>query len=467
MADQIPAASSTPTALKENGPEKQQLSSVIRLLTPARLRMWGMRSALSLVDQGLTSGAGFGVNLVLARRMSAETYGAFAVAFAGFLFVAGFHNVLLMEPFSVFGPSRYAERLPMYFRAQIVIHAVLVGGLSVLVLLTGLVLWRLVPGSPLVGAVLGGGLALPFLLLLWLARRMCYVVQRPSIAVTGSAFYLAFVFTGLFVLGHLGQLGSFTAYLLMGGGSVVAAGLLFWRLGLSKCQTEAGISWRQALRENWTYGRWLVGSTVLFSVSTQTQTLLAAGLLGLGAAGILRAMQIPSLVMTQVTTAASLLVLPGFSYDFGNGAIERLRHKATLASLGLVAGALCYAGLLALFAGQIELTLFGGKYAAYAWLMPVLALIPVCGGFSVGYSMALRASQKPAFDLLANAVAAPVGVLTAIWLTRWWGLAGAAGSMIVAFAAYSLVVACIFRAWLGGWPSPLLGRRMPKRELLK
>ncbi len=31
------------------------------VLTPARLQVWGMRSALSLVDQGLTSGTGFGV----------------------------------------------------------------------------------------------------------------------------------------------------------------------------------------------------------------------------------------------------------------------------------------------------------------------------------------------------------------------------------------------------------------------
>ena len=73
--------------------------------------MWGVRSALSLVDQGLTSGAGFGVNLLLARWMPADVYGAFAVAFAGFLFVSGFHNVLLLEPMSVMGPSRHAERL--------------------------------------------------------------------------------------------------------------------------------------------------------------------------------------------------------------------------------------------------------------------------------------------------------------------------------------------------------------------
>src|SRR5580704_2972757 len=108
-------------------------------LTPARLRVWGMRSGFALLDQGLTSGAGFGVNLLLARWMPAEVYGAFVLAFAGFLFISGFYNVLLLDPMSVMGPSRHAERLPAYFRVQIAIHAVLVGALSVGTLLTSLV----------------------------------------------------------------------------------------------------------------------------------------------------------------------------------------------------------------------------------------------------------------------------------------------------------------------------------------
>jgi O-antigen/teichoic acid export membrane protein len=421
------------------------------LVTAAKLRIWGWRSAMSLVDQGLTSGAGLAVNLLLARWMAPEVYGAFAVAFAGFLFVSGFHNVLLLEPMSVMGPSRYAERLPAYFRAQIYVHLALVGPLSAVALLASVILGRVVPGSPLFGAVLGAGLALPFLLLFWLARRMCYAVHRPSDAALGSGLYLLFVGAGLFALGHYAWLGSFTAFLLMGCGSILAAGFLLWQVGLlgRKPSEERDVSWRAALRENWTYGRWLVGSTVLFSISSQTQTFLAAGLLGLGAAGILRAMQLPSLVMTQVTTAAGLLVLPAFSYDFGKGLMERLRHKAMLVSMGLVGGALFFAALLALFAAQTEHLLFGGKYASYVWLMPVLALMPVCAGLSMGYSMALRASQKPHFDLIANVVAAPVGVISGILFLHWLGLAGAAVSMVLSFAASSVVTFVSYRSMVG------------------
>jgi len=416
------------------------------LVTPARLRVWGMKSALALLDQGLFSGAGFAVNLLLARWMAPELYGAFAVAFAGFLFVSGFHNVLLLEPLTVLGPSQYADRLPEYFRAQIIVHLVLVGPLSAVTLSASLVIWQIAPGSPLTGAVLGVGLALPFLLLLWLIRRMYYVMQRPAVAVAGSGLNLLFVVVGLATLRHFGRLGAFSAFLLMACGGVLACCLLLWRLGLlrPKPAAEPKIPWRRALLGNWNYGRWLVGSTVLSSVWSQAQMFLTAALLGLGAAGILRAMQIPSLVMTQVVAAGGLLVLPSFSYDFGKGSLRQLRHKAMLTSVALGTAGVCFAGLLVFFSGPTERLLFGGKYANYAWVMPILALIPAAMGVLTGYSMAMRASHKPRFDLLASAITVPVGLVSAFFFMRWWGLAGAAASMAFGFVAYAISICGIY-----------------------
>ena len=413
------------------------------VLNSRNLRAWGAKSVLSLLDQGFTSAASFGVNVFLARWMPVEVYGAFAVAFAAFLFFSGFHNVLLLEPMSVLGPSRYADRLPAYFRTQLLVHTVLVGALSVAACLSGLVMWRITPGSPLVAAVIGGGLALPFMLLLWLARRMCYVVLRPSIAVFGSGVYLIFVAAGLFLLSRFGQLGAFTAFLLMGCGSLLAAILLIWLLGLTAA-AEKKTSWRTALQQNWEYGRWLAGGAVLFSLSSQMQTFLVAALLGLGAAGIFRAVQIPMLVMTQVVFCVGPVILPAFSYDYGRGAIRGMRRKASLVSFGLGVGALCFVGLLALFALPVEHLLFGDRYVAYAGLIWFLALIPVTQGAALGYSMALRASQTPHFDLVANAIAAPVAVVSAIACIHWMGLKGAAISLVAGYAVYGAVTIYVY-----------------------
>jgi len=423
-------------------------------VTPTRLRVWGVRSCFSVLDQGFTSGGGFVINLLLARWLAPEVYGAFAVAFAGLLFVSGFHNVLLLEPVSVIGPASYARQLPAYFLCQLKVHAVLVGILSGLILLAGGVLALVGSEKALVGAMLGSGVALPLLLLLWLARRMCYVVQRPGVAVWASILYLALILTGLIALHHRGGLGPLTAFLVVGFASLLASFLVLSQLGVLQATDgqQASPTWRKALRENWKYGRWLVASTALFSAANQTQTFLAAGLLGLGAAGALRAMQMPSLVMTQIVSAAGLLVLPSMAYDFGQGMVSRLRKKATLTSFFLTAMALaCVAGLLPL-AGQAEHVLYGGKYAAYSWLIPVLGLLPVCSGFAIGYSMALRASRNPQFDLLSNSVSAPVGVLSAVLFIHWWGIGGAAGSMVLGLATYAAVFFWSYRSWVGRAP---------------
>jgi hypothetical protein len=415
------------------------------LLTPARLRVWGARSALSLLDQAMTSLAGFSVSLLLARWMSAEVYGAFAVAFGGYLFVCGFHNVIVLEPLSVLGPSRHTARLAVYFREQIAVHAVLVGVLSAVVLISVLVVWQVAPQSPLIGALLGGGLALPFLLFLWLARRMCYVVQCPSTAILGSAFYLAFVLAGLFAMRYFGYLSPFAAFLLTGLGSLFAALFVLQKLGV-KMSGPAGdsrIAWPATLRENWGYGRWLAGSAVLYGFSSQAQTFFLAALVGLGATGVLRAMQIPSLVMAQVVTATSLLALPALSYDFGRGETRRLKQKATLVSLGVVTAAACFAGFLALVAGPAEHFLFGGKYATHAWLMPILAFIPMVNAAFLTFSMTLRAVQKPHFDLLSNVVAAPLAIVSAFAFIHWWGIAGAAASMVLS----AVVLGVATMAW--------------------
>jgi len=411
-----------------------------------RMRVWGIRSGLSVLDQGLTSGAGFLVNLWLARSLPAEAYGAFAVAFATLLFLSGFHSSMLLEPMSVMGPARYSGAMPQYFVAQLKLHAVLATGLSAVLLLSAIGMARITPHPELPAAIAGSALALPFLLLLWLVRRMCYVTHRPSMAVGGSLGYLVLILIGMFALRSGGWLGAFSVFLLMGGASMPSAFLMLRRLGVLTNTARNDCPLKRVLRENWNYGRWLVAGTVLFSAASQTQTYIAAAVIGLSAAGILRAMQIPSLLMTQVITAVGLLVLPAMSFEYAHQRVTRFKQKALMTTLVLTAISLTYLVILAGFAGPIEHILYGGRFSASAWLIPVFGLIPVFTGFAMGFSMAVRASQRPHFDLVANGVSGPVGLVTALLFIRWWGLGGAALSMVAGFAAYATVFFYSFRS---------------------
>src|ERR1700730_3196379 len=237
------------------------------LLAAGRLRAVGVKSAWSLVDQGLTALTGFCVTFLLARWLAPETYGAYAIAFAAYLFVSGLHNVVVLEPMSVIGPSRHMGRLREYFHAQMIVHGVLTGVCAAVVVCFALVVWFVAPTSALAGAFAGSGLALPFLLFLFLARRMCYVRQRPLFAVLGSGCCLLFVLVGLSVLRRFDGASPFFVFLLVGAASLVGSCLILRKLGLRTFRQDGSserIPWGSALAESWSYGRWLVGSTILY-----------------------------------------------------------------------------------------------------------------------------------------------------------------------------------------------------------
>jgi hypothetical protein len=412
---------------------------------PGQVRFWGIKSATTLVDQSLTSAASFGVNVLIARWMRAPEYGAFAVAFAAYLFLTGFHNALLLEPSSVIGPARHAQNLLRYFATQIQVHGLLIWPLGAAALGAALILGVAVPHSPLIGALAGSGVALPFLLLLWLARRMCYVLQKPSIAVSGSATHFVVSLGAICIFRMLGLVTPSNAFFALALGSVAGSLLIFRLMGIRHShRRDLQTSLRIVLGENWRYGRWLVGSSFFYAIYTSIQTFYVAGRLGLADAGALRAMQVPSLVMTQVIAAIGLLVLPSLSFDFGGNLHRNLRHKAIVVSIALGAAAIVFAAALAVIKSPLESLLYGGKYAQYVRLIPVLALIPVANGLCTGYSMALRASQLPHFDLIANACGAVTAAFSTPFLVREFGVIGAAISMVLSFVAANLMTLIVF-----------------------
>jgi hypothetical protein len=62
------------------------------------------------------------LNVLLARWLVPQDYGAFTVAFAVFLLIGTFHTALLTEPMLVFGPSRYEGRFSEYLGALLYGH---------------------------------------------------------------------------------------------------------------------------------------------------------------------------------------------------------------------------------------------------------------------------------------------------------------------------------------------------------
>ncbi len=409
-------------------------------------RLWGIRLSSALADPGATLSAGLLVSLLLARWLSAQEYGAFALAFALFLFLSALHNALVMEPMSVMGHGSYQPILTDYFEAQIWVHLAFCAVLAVPLLFAAALLALFGYRGSLPGALLGAGLALPFVLLLWLARRMACILERPVSAMFAGAVSLALLLCGLVALQATHKTTPFTAFLLLGFAGLCGALLIFYKLKIGLDETRpCSVSWRSAATENWRFGRWQLGGAVCFAALSLTPLLLAPVFLGIAATGKMMAMQIPALLLLQCGAVAAVLLLPRFAHESFTGSSDGLGQLAHRVSLSLAGASLLFAALLYFFAAPLERLLFGGKFAGDARLMALFMAGPLFAGLASGYSMALQAMQRPQFDRLATRIAAAVSLQGAFLFIPLWGLAGAAISLASGFAAHAAVVYLCFR----------------------
>src|SRR5215469_3269680 len=62
-----------------------------------RLRAWTKRGSQSVLQQGLFAGAHFCANVLIARWLVPESYGAFALAYAFFLLLLSVYMALIYE----------------------------------------------------------------------------------------------------------------------------------------------------------------------------------------------------------------------------------------------------------------------------------------------------------------------------------------------------------------------------------
>jgi len=432
-----------------------------------RLQDSSGRAFLALIDQALFSSSSLVINALLARVLSPEDYGAFAVAFLIYLFCAGFHNAMLLEPMSVLGSSSYADRLHCYIRAQLRFHVHITTGLGLLLACAAGVLFLFPADKSLSRVLMAVAITLPILLLFWVARRFHYVEQNPAAAALSSGLYTGTAVGCVVALHAFGHLTSVTAFAALAAAAMV--GSVRFLVGVRRETAQyAAIATYEVVRTNWNYGRWLLTSALLYPVSVQIQVFVAAGSLGLGAAGVLRAVQLPSIAMTQAIAAIGTLELPALSFAFGSGDLPLVRRRATQVTGTLVLLALAYEAVLILANHRIERLLYDGKFSDNAWLMASFGIAPVFSAYLTGRGTALRAIRKPQFDLAMNLITAPFGLASAFAFVHWWGISGAVASNLATAALSAMVLAYFYRNALqisslavvaSGHGSPILAER--------
>lgn len=453
MSPTLAAASSTSPALPPSGAVTEAVDDA-----PARgWRRWLSRGAWAMVDQAAFSVANFLVVLLLARWLSPDAFGRFAIAHTVFLLAATAYAALCVDAMLVYGPNAYKSRLEKYFGAILLMQApVALLTASAVAAVGGVLL--LAGAAPLGWTVLAMAAATPMLLLLSLARRPCYVTLNPDRAAVGGLAYLALVTVALFATAASGALTVFSGIAVMGGVSlIVAVGLLArerWTFPLRS--PDATIS--EVARDHWNYARWAVASGLLGLLPSQLCYLVLPAATGdVEASGALRATSNLILPLIQANIAVGALLLPALSATSTPTASvdaahrrRRLLFAAVGACVLIPAVAWVTLGLL----GEPLLRLcYGDQYAHFGWLVWAIGAVPPLMGASLVLNcwlQSIRRQDAVFYSSLASAVTAATLGVALTWHDQ---LRGAAVG-VCASIAVAIVISAAFAFGGSGGASP-------------
>jgi O-antigen/teichoic acid export membrane protein len=397
---------------------------------------WIAKGGLAIADYGLISGSNFLLGVLLARWLSPEHYGAYALAYSIFVLVAFLYQALQLEPLSVFSGTTYRENLRGYLLTTVSLHwgisfvvCFLLGATAV----AARVWWH----SPALAVAFAGmTLATPFILIHAMARRSFYLKMSPAPAAFASLFYCILVTGGVFLGYRQGWLSAFTAYLVMGLAALVSGVIMLVQLNKRLDPATSHPHLREVWAKHWEYGKWALLTCVVGWIPNYVYIPLVSSMSGVAAAGELRALMNFSAPLLQTFAALSMLFLPMAARkqsQEGRAGISSLTWKLTALFVG--GGAVYWAFVIPLRLPLFRM-IYAGKYIESSSLIPLFALETMMWSAALGPAILLRALESPRSLFFANGAASVIALIMGVPATRYFGLRGVVWSMILANLVY-------------------------------
>ena len=372
---------------------------------------WGHRALFAILDQALFAGANFVVNILLARWVSPESYGAFAIAYSIFLLLGALHTAILTAPLLVFGPSNYSATFGQYLRLLLFLHTGLTAAMSVILVgVAGLLSW--IGSAGVSQAFLGLAMATPFILLTWLLRVACYVRFRPQWAAAAGALYLLVLTAGLSGLYRSHLLSPSTAFGVMAVSGLIAGfGLLMlldpqWRVGLkfssvyrvgtvlgrlrwmidgsaSPAGADGQSRWEpaRALHDHFRFAKWQSASSATAWLASNLHYFVLSSVAGLGTVAVMRVLDTMLVPYFHYQAALARLITPVLARRARNPRGELLPYATRIFLLWTSQAVIAYI-VLKVFAGDIMSLLYGDTYSRYRPLLAWYSLVIVSAAAS-------------------------------------------------------------------------------------
>ena len=372
---------------------------------------------LAATDQAIISLANFLATIILARNVSPTELGVYGVGFILLSLGRAVQEGVVVQPLNVFGAVLDAATFKRYASSSALLQLLLAGLLSSAAAVGG---WLL--------TITGNDTAGPALFALWSAfltwqlqefcRRLLYTRRHIPIAVLISALSNTVRLAIMIWWASQATLSGTAGITAIAWGASVALLPGFWFS--RRYWTREVYSLPYIWRNNWSFGRWVMGGSLAAWISVEFYPVLTAGMVSFAAAGAYRAIQNLVAPIHMLLRAIDTFLTPRAARLYGQGGRGAVSRELRLIYLAAGIPTLAVLGIAVAFRDQLLYLLYGDTYLPYSggvvWMALFYALLFAYGPLQSVFK-AMRQSRPIFIAYLAAMLAMfTVGVLA---IQRW------------------------------------------------
>jgi O-antigen/teichoic acid export membrane protein len=376
----------------------------------------GRRALWTFADQALSSLTNAGLTIVVARSFGEDAFGAFSLALLTFGFMIGFGRATVGDPYVIrFSDADPAERHRATRQAA---GAAIALGLFAATLCA--IAAVLVPDDRARGGLLALAISLPGLLLQDTWRFAFFAAGRPAAATLSDGVWAVLQFSILGMLLSQGVDSVFWITLAWGMSALVAA-----VLGIFQTKVLPSV----ASARHWfqTHKDLNIPMGIDFALNmgaVNLATYVVTAIIGLVAAGALRAVQTLTGPLNLFRSGLDAFVLPMMARRAGTGRSLLGLVAATSGAATAVTGV--WVGCLLLLSDSAGKEVLGASWDEAREVLVGFSIVVIAQAGVLGASLGIKALRRADLLLRVTTIQAPL-ILSFGCIGAWqWGIQGAA-----------------------------------------
>jgi O-antigen/teichoic acid export membrane protein len=392
-------------------------------------------------DQGLYSLTNFLTGVLLARTLMKEEYGIYVLALSLIITIMGIQRAVITVPYTVYSQKHSEEELNVY-TGSVFIHQIILLLITIafsLLFSKYFFLKEEIPSNTLFMLITFSIAAVGVLLRDFVrSYLLAKLAVRQSVIMGVSVNIVQLLILALLYASN--SLTIHSAFFIVGGCSIIPSLYFFLRTSQIRVQTSRIFN---DFNNNLKLGKWILGSTIISTLASQSYPWLLVFFADKSAVAILGVTLSLANIFGPLLQGINSYIFPKMAHSRQNDTpseVIKIMKKAVIL-LSIIFGLWIICG--ALFGNHLLALIYSSKYAGYGSVLIIVILSSFISAVTGPLNSALDALERADISFKSLIAGLIVTVSVGIILTYQWGLYGAVIGMLL-----SNLTNCLLR-WRG------------------